>query len=253
MFQVETVSRIQIQAAHLKTAVEIDTRTHNGVHYIKVSKSGWLARLLCKDGSTLEKALTGSRLLTEITRCRDQVYRDKCGLKKYQCRPSKRAAAMIVMLDSSPADILLPTIAGIEGRSISVLLDQPKTAAWVSGDPDVIEYMYNVINEERRHCECNEPVVCTDKVKNALNLPAGMHEIRSGPHKGTIRVSRDTETDALVTPTKARRHAYIKIDATDIDETVRRANTWRGAAAHALDEESDHDDADHGDDCDAEV
>ena len=255
MFQVETVSRIKVKAAHLKTAAEIDTRTHDGVHYIKVSKSGWLARLLCNDGSNLEKALTGSRLLTEITRCRDHLYRAKCGLKKYR-NASKHAAGMRVITDGTPANITLPTIVGIEGRSISVLLDQPKTAAWVSGDPDVIEYMYNVINAERMHCECNEPVVCTHKVKNTLNLPTGMHEIKSGPHKGTIRVSKGNEADELIiTPKKQRKFTYIKIDATDIDETIRRANTWRDAAAHELDEEPDNDGADHasGDECDAEL
>ena len=67
---------IKVEAEHLKSPVTIDTRMEEGAPYFKVCKSGWLARLLCKYGSTLENALTESRLLERISTIRDNLYRE---------------------------------------------------------------------------------------------------------------------------------------------------------------------------------
>ena len=242
MFQVEMVTKIKVKADHLKSAVEIPTRVEDGVHYIKISKSGWLARLLCKDGSSLEKALTGSELISTITQLRDKQYRAKISFQPNRHMNSARMAQKLIV-EGSPSEVITPTIAGIEGLAIPVLLDPQKSAAWVSADPAVLEYLYKIINEEREHCMPNEPVAHRDKAPTSLELPAGMHEIKSGPHKGFVRVSRDEATDELVTPKKAKKYRYVKIDVEDPGKTIDHALTWRDAAA--VDGVSD-DDADHG-------
>ena len=108
---------IKVEADHLKSPVTIDTRMEKGVHYFKASKSGWLARLLCKDGSNIEKALTGSRLLCSISILRDNIHRTKVGIKKYQGK-SRKAKVKQAMVDGTAADIHTPAIAGIAGRTV---------------------------------------------------------------------------------------------------------------------------------------
>ena len=175
MFSFKTVTMIKVEADHLNSPVTIDIRMEQDVPYFKVGKSGWLARLLCNDGSNIEKALTGSRLLDSISTLRDRKKTKKIKVKQ-------------VFVDGSPSEIHTPTIAGIEGRTIRILLDPPKLAVWVHADPSVMEYMYKVVNEERKHCKPNEPVIAKDKATPSIELPKGIIEIRSGPQRGFVRV-----------------------------------------------------------------
>ena len=78
------------------------------------------------------------------------MHREKIGIKKHQCK-TKRAKLKQWLVDGTAADIHTPTIVGIEGRTISILLDPPKSAVWVHADPSVMEYTYKVVNEERKH------------------------------------------------------------------------------------------------------
>ena len=187
MFSFKTVTMIKVEADHLNSPVTIDIRMEQDVPYFKVGKSGWLARLLCNDGSNIEKALTGSRLLDSISTLRDSMYRSKVGMNKNQ-KKTKKIKVKQVFVDGSPSEIHTPTIAGIEGRTIRILLDPPKLAVWVHADPSVMEYMYKVVNEERKHCKPNEPVIAKDKATPSIELPKGIIEIRSGPQRGFVRV-----------------------------------------------------------------
>ena len=239
MFSINTLTMIKVEADHLKSPVTIDTRMEKGVHYFKASKSGWLARLLCKDGSSIEKALTGSRLLYSISTLRDNIHREKVGIKK-QCK-SKKAKLKQVMVDGTAADIHTPTIAGIAGRTISILLDPPKSAVWVHADPSVMEYMYQVVNEERKHCKPNEPVMVKDKVEPTIEFPTGIIEIKSGKKKGYVRVRKHVG-DAMTPEKPAKsKYRYIKIDYTNPDDTIKRALTWRDNDRIIDDEESNGD------------
>ena len=240
MFSINTLTMIKVEADHLKSPVTIDTRMEKGVHYFKASKSGWLARLLCKDGSSIEKALTGSRLLYSISTLRDNMHREKVGTKKNQCK-TKRAKLKQVMVDGTAADIHTPTIAGIAGRTISILLDPPKSAVWVHADPSVMEYMYQVVNEERKHCKPNEPVMVKDKVEPTIEFPTGIIEIKSGKKKGYVRVRKHVG-DAMTPEKPAKsKYRYIKIDYTNPDDTIKRALTWRDNDRIIDDEESNGD------------
>ena len=117
------------------------------------------------------------------------MYREKVGITKYQCK-SKKAKVKQVMVDGTTAEIHTLTIAGIEGRTISILLDPPKSAAWVHADPSVMEYMYQVVTEERKHCKPSEPVMVKNKVEPTIEFPTGIIEIKSGKKKGYVRVCK---------------------------------------------------------------
>ena len=240
MFSINTLTMIKVEADHLKSPVTIDVRMEKGVPYFKVCKSGWLARLLCKDGSSVEKALTGSRLLYSISTLRDNIHRTKVGIKKYQTK-SKKAKVKQVMVDGTAAEIHTPTIAGIAGRTISILLDPPKSAVWVHADPSVMEYMYQVVNEERKHCKPNEPVMVKNKVEPTIEFPTGIIEIKSGKKKGYVRVRKHVG-DAMTPEKPAKsKYRYLKIDYTNPDDTINRALTWRDKDRIIDDEESNGD------------
>ena len=249
MFSINTLTMIKVEADHLKSPVTIDIRMEKGVPYFKASKSGWLARLLCKDGSSIEKALTGSRLLYSISTLRDNMHRTKVGIKKYQTK-SKKAKVKQVMVDGTAAEIHTPTIAGIAGRTISILLDPPKSAVWVHADPSVMEYMYKVVNEERKHCKPNSPVMAKDKVESTIECPTGIIEIKSGRKKGYVRVRKHVGDEMTPEKPTKLKYRYLKIDYTNPDDTINRAVTWRDNDSISDDEESNGDVAENDDDDD---
>ena len=249
MFSINTLTMIKVEADHLKNPVTIDVRMEKGVPYFKVCKSGWLARLLCKDGSSVEKALTRSRLLYSISTLRDNMHREKIGIKKDQCK-TKKAKVKQWLVDGTAADIHTPTILGIEGRTISILLDPPKSAVWVHADPSVMEYMYKVVNEERKHCKPNSPVMAKDKVESTIECPTGIIEIKSGRKKGYVRVRKHVGDEMTPEKPTKLKYRYLKIDYTNPDDTINRALTWRDNDSISDDEESNGDAAENDDDDD---
>ena len=251
MFSMTVLTTIKVKADHLRSPVTIDVRMVEGAPYFKCAKSGWLARLLCNDGSTVEKALTGSLLLQSIQSLRDDLCRTKIATVKYK-RPSKRSKALRFAVHGSIGDILTPTIAGFEGRHLSVIFDHPKSAPWLRADPDVFEYMYNVINAERENCKPNEPVkMCRVKTFNQeLDLPTGVIEIKTGKKKGWVRVQKKVTDELTPEKTAKRKYRYLQIDYTNPENTVSRAREWQHSieSDESEGDQSSSDDAGTGDD-----
>ena len=114
MFSSKVETTVKVHAKHLKNHVSINARTQDGMHFFKCAESGWLARLLCKDGSFLEKALTRSPLMSTIVQLRDGAYRTTVGTTKGS-KPNKRARVTKLTVEGSAHVVCTPTIAAIEG------------------------------------------------------------------------------------------------------------------------------------------
>ena len=158
-----------------------------------------------------------------------------------------------VMVDGTAADIHTPTIVGVEGRTISILLNPPKSAVLVHAAPSVMEYMYKVVNEERNHCKPNSPVMAKDKVESTIECPTGIIEIKSGRKKGYVRVRKHVGDEMTPEKPAKSKYRYLKIDYTNSDDTINRALTWRDNDSISDDEESNGDAAENDDDDDDDV
>ena len=110
--------------------------------------------------------------------------------------------------------------------------------------------MYKVVNEERKHCKPNAPVMANDKVESTIECPTGSIEIKSGRKKGYVRVRKHVGDEMTPEKPAKSKYRYLKIDYTNPDDTINRALTWRDNDSISDDEESNGDAAENDDDDD---
>ena len=127
VFSIEKVSMCRVSADHMKSSrnaghLMVEVREVDGEMFFKLAKSSGLTRMLCTDGSTLEKALTGLEVFQKITDLRDKKFRLNIGCKK-NVTLSPTAKARKLTIEGTISSVHTPNIAGIDGQEINVVLD----------------------------------------------------------------------------------------------------------------------------------
>ena len=240
----------RISANHMKSKrndgfVMVEVREIDDKVFFKFAKSNTLARMLCTDGSSIEKSLTGLKITQKLTDLRDTEYRTITGSRKN--RPlSPTSQAKWLVHEGTIVNIRTPIIAGIDGRGINVILDKPGTHVWVEADGGNIEYLANVIASERHNLQPNEQPQPGKRSESNIELNAsGMIELKSGPKAGYIRVNKrkfdeGDGKDDMVSPEKLQKYRYVKIDYNNPDVAISAALRWQ--AGHADESTNDNED-----------
>ena len=153
MFSIEKVSTCRVSADHMKSSrnaghLMVEVREVDGKMFFKLAKSSGLTRMLCTDGSTREKALTGLEVFQKITDLRDNKFRLSIGCKK-NVTLSPTAKAKKMTIEGTISSVHTPNIAGIDGQEINVILDTPGAHVWVEADCGTMEYLLKVVTQER--------------------------------------------------------------------------------------------------------
>ena len=231
----------KISANHMKSKrnegyVMVEVRDIDGKMFFKFAKSNALARMLCTDGSNTEKAMTGLELTQILTHMRDTEHRTITGSKKNKTLSSKSQAKWMVH-EGTIISIRTPSIAGIDGRNVNVILDKPGTHVWVEADGGTLEYIAKVIAGERYRVQPNEPPKPKAKTESNIELPdSGMIELKSGPKAGYIRVNKrkvdeDVGNADMLSPEKLQKYRYVKIDYNNPDVAINAALRWQTGLA----------------------
>lgn len=246
MFSVEKVSMCKVSADHIgKSSIAgnlmIEVREVDGKNFFKLAKTTGMARMLCTDGSTLAKALTGLKVIQTITDLRDNKFRLSIGGKK-NVTLTPAAKAKKLMIEGTITSVHTPNIAGIDGQDINVILDKPGAHLWVEAVSDTMEYLVKVITKERANVRPNAQPKPRLKRHSTIELPdSGMIELKSGAKAGYIRVHKrmleDGDGGDEISPEKLQQYRYVKIDHSNPDAAINAAVRWKsGEVDAAIDE-----------------
>ena len=248
MFSIEKVSMCRVSADHMKSSrnaghLMVEVREVDGRMFFKLAKSSGLTRMLCTDGSTLEKALTGLEVFQKITDLRDKKFRLNIGCKKNKTLPPA-AKARKLTIEGTISSVLTPNIAGIDGQAINVILDTPGAHVWVEADCGTMEYLVKVVTQERANVRPNEQPKPRQKRGSTIDLPdSGMIELKSGVKAGYIRVQKpkleEGADGAEITPEKIRQYRYVKIDHSNPNAAISAAVRWKSGEFDAATDENE--------------
>lgn len=254
MFSVEKVSMCRVSADHIGRSrnagqLLVEVREVDGKNFFKLAKTTGMARMLCTDGSFLEKALTGLEVISKITDLRDTKFRLSIGSKKnVSLKPAAKAKKL--MIEGTIASVHTPSIAGIDGRDINVLLDTPGSHLWVEAEPDTLAYLVKVVTQERANVRQNEQPKPRTKLESTIELPdSEMIELKSGAKAGYIRVHKrmlgEGNHGDEISPEKLQKYHYVKIDHNNPDAAVNAALRWKSGEVDAATDENEDNISEH--------
>ena len=155
-FELRETKCIRVTAAHLDAPVLLEVHTADDDEqqrhkFFEARVSHKLARLLCTDG---KKAWDFGKYVTvfeTMQNLRDEALRKRTGYKKEKGNHgyNKSQKAKALEEDGRMIEIQVPTIAGVEGKAVMVILDPPRSALRLQCTPEILQWLSAVISAER--------------------------------------------------------------------------------------------------------
>jgi hypothetical protein len=146
---------IKVSAQHLAKPIYLDVKKVEGKQFVKLCKQDdKVARLFCDDtdrDNCGRRPLSKTSIIERIQKARDEQFytalklkRKPVGCTKY----TKQAVALAIAMEGTSATITLPSVAGVDGRGMCVLLDKGNQPLWVELAGENLEYLALVVKEE---------------------------------------------------------------------------------------------------------
>ena len=146
---------IKVSAQHLAKPIYLDVKNVEGKQFFKLCKQDdKVARLFCDDtdrDNCGRRPLSRTSIIERIQKARDEQFytalklkRKPVGCTKY----TKQAVALAIAMEGTSATITLPSVAGVDGRGMCVLLDKGNQPLWVELAGENLEYLALVVKEE---------------------------------------------------------------------------------------------------------
>ena len=216
-FQLRNVSCISVTGAHLDAPVLLEVHTADNddqkrYQFFEARVSHKLARLLCTDGKKAWDFGKYVTVLDTMQHLRDEALRKVIGYteKSAQKGYNKTQRAKALEEDGRMAEIKVPTIAGVEGISVMVLLDPPRSALRLQCTPEILQWLSAVVSAERAQEVTKEKVVKEEV--------AALRETRNDMgakgvwvySDGRVIATRKTDDDAADSPDQEKRSRHCQ-------------------------------------------